>query len=237
VKAQKWMSMIFAGRIFAEIARAEHTSRRRVQVVVDLAMLAPDILDGISNGEQPVGLTSDYLIKSGVPAVWSDQVWVTDITYIKTNEGWLYFCVVIDLFSRRVVGRSTQSRMITDLALQALLMAVWRRKPDERVTVHSDQGSQFTSREWQALLRQHNLEPSMSRRGNCHDDAVAESFFQLLKRERIRQRTYPTRDDARRNVFDYIEMFYNPKRKRTNNGMLSPVEFETRQQKLIEAGV
>ena len=95
--------MIFAGRIFAEIARAEHTSRRRVQVVVDLAMLAPDILDGISNGEQPVGLTSDYLIKSGVPAVWSDQVWVTDITYIKTNEGWLYFCVVIDLFSRRVV--------------------------------------------------------------------------------------------------------------------------------------
>jgi len=173
---------------------------------------------------------------AGIPAPILAK-WGHDITYIKTNEGWLYFCVVIDLFSRRVVGRSTQSRMITDLALQALLMAVWRRKPDERVTVHSDQGSQFTSREWQALLRQHNLEPSMSRRGNCHDDAVAESFFQLLKRERIRQRTYPTRDDARRNVFDYIEMFYNPKRKRTNNGMLSPVEFETRQQKLIEAGV
>ena len=161
-----------------------------------------------------------------------DQFWVTDITYIKTHEGWLYLCVVIDLFSRRVVGWSAQSRMTTDLALQALLMAVWRRKPEGRVTMHSDQGSQFTSREWQTFLSQHNLEPSMSRRGNCHDNAVAESFFQLLKREWIGRRTYLTRDDARRDVFDYIEMFYNPKRKHTNNGMLSPVDFENRQHNL-----
>ena len=131
-----------------------------------------------------------------------DQVRVTDITDIKIHEGWLYSCVVIDLFSRRVVGWSAQSRMTTELALQALLMAVWRRKADGKVTVHSDQGSQFTSREWQTFLRQHGLKPSMSRRGNCHDNAVAESFFQLLKRERIRRRTYPTRDDARRDVFD-----------------------------------
>ncbi|SMX34615.1 Integrase core domain protein [Actibacterium lipolyticum] len=166
-----------------------------------------------------------------------EQVWVIDITYIKTHEGWLYLCVVIDLFSRRLVGWSVQSRMTTDLALQALLMAVWRRKPGSRVTVHSDQGSQFTSREWQLFLRQHNLAPSMSRRGNCHDNAVAESFFQLLKRERGRRRTYPTRDDARRDMFEYIELFYNPKRKHTNNGMLSPVDFETRQHKLKKAGV
>ncbi len=166
-----------------------------------------------------------------------DQVWVTDITHIKTLEGWLYLCIVLDLFSRRVVGWSAQSRMTTDLALQALLMAVWRRKPKSRVTVHSDQGSQFTSREWQTFLRQHNLEPSMSRRGKCHDNAVAESFFQLLKRERIRRQTYPTREDARRDVFEYIELFYNPKRWHTNNGMLSPVDFEIRQQKLNEAGV
>lgn len=166
-----------------------------------------------------------------------DQFWVTDITYIKTHEGWLYLCVVIDLFSRRVVGWSAQSRMTTDLALQALLMAVWRRKPEGRVTVHSDQGSQFTSREWQTFLSQHDLEPSMSRRGNCHDNAVAESFFQLLKRERIRRRTYLTRNDAKRDVFDYIEMFYNPKCKHTNNGMLSPVDFENRQHKLNQAGV
>lgn len=166
-----------------------------------------------------------------------DKVWVTDITYIKTHEGWLYLAVVIDLFSRRVVGWSAQPRMTTDLALQALLAAVWRRKPRTRVLIHSDQGSQFTSREWQMFLSQHNLEASMSRRGNCHDNAVAESVFQLLKRERIRRHTYPTREAARQDVFEYIEMFYNPKRKHTNNGMLSPVDFEIRQQNLNEAGV
>ena len=127
--------------------------------------------------------------------------------------------------------------MTTDLALQALLAAVWRRKPKARVMVHSDQGSQFTSREWQVFLSQHNLDPRMSRRGNCHDSAVAESFFQLLKRERIRRRSYPTRDAARQDVSEYIEMSYNPKRKRTKNGMLSPVDIETGQQKLNEAGV
>jgi len=169
-----------------------------------------------------------------------DTVWVTDITYIRTHEGWSYLAVVIDLFSRRVVGWSMQSRMTTDLALQALqalLSAVWRRKPKQRVMVHSDQGSQFTGKEWQSFLSKHNLDASMSRRGNCHDNAVAESFFHLLKRERIRRQTYLTRDAARQDVFDYIEMFYNPTRKHTNNGMLSPVDYETKQQRMNEAGV
>ena len=120
--------------------------------------------------------------------------------------------------------------------LQALLMAVWRRKPEQKVLIHSDQGSQFTSMDWAAFLKHHGLEHSMSRRGNCHDNAVAESFFNLLKRERIRRRTYKTRVEARQDVFDYIEMFYNPKRKHARNGMLSPVEFET-QQKLKPEGV
>lgn len=159
-----------------------------------------------------------------------DAVWVTDITYIRTQEGFAYLAVVIDLFSRRVIGWSMQSRQTTDIVLQALLMAVWRRKPKTRVLIHSDQGSQFTSMDWAAFLRHHNIEHSMSRRGNCHDNAVAESFFNLLKRERIRRKTYRTRDEARQDVFDYIEMFYNPKRKHVRNGMLSPVEFE-RQQK------
>lgn len=158
-----------------------------------------------------------------------DQVWVTDITYIKTHEGWLYLCVVLDLYSRRIVGTSMQSRMHMDLVLSALLMAVWRRKPKSTVTIHSDQGSQFTSHEWQAFLAKHNLEASMSRRGNCHDNAVAESFFQLLKRERIRRRTYATRKSARDDIFDYIEFFYNPKRKHGNNKMLSPIDFEKQQ--------
>lgn len=109
-------------------------------------------------------------------------------------------------------------------------MAVWRRRPQNTVLVHSDQGSQFTSREWASFLRHHNLVHSMSRRGNCNDDAVVESFVNLLKRERIRRRTYRTRGEARQDVFDYIEMFYNPTRKHVRNGMLSPVEFEKRHQ-------
>jgi len=165
-----------------------------------------------------------------------DRAWVTDITYIRTQESFAYLAVVIDLYSRRVVGWSMQSRQTTDLVLQALLMAVWRRKPKNRVLIHSDQGSQFTSRDWASFLKHHNLEHSMSRRGNCHDNAVAESFFNLLKRERIRRRNYTTRAEARQDVFDYIEMFYNPRRKHTKNGMLSPVVFE-RQRKTVTEGV
>ncbi|USA60594.1 IS3 family transposase (plasmid) [Qipengyuania citrea] len=165
-----------------------------------------------------------------------DKTWVTDITYIRTQEGFAYLAVVIDLYSRRVVGWSMQNRQTTDLVLQALLMAVWRRKPKGKVLIHSDQGSQFTSIDWASFLKAHNLEHSMSRRGNCHDNAVVESFFNLLKRERVRRRTYRSRDEARQDVFDYIEMFYNPIRKHVRNGMLSPVEFE-RQQMMSTEGV
>jgi putative transposase len=170
----------------------------------------------------------EHRFEASVP----DQIWVTDITYIKTHEDWLYLCVVIDLFSRRVVGWSAQSRMTTDPVLQALMMAVWRRKPDGKVTVHPDQDSQFSCRQWETFLREQSLGPSMSRRGNRHDNAVAESFLQLLERGWMRRRSYATRDEARPDVFDYIEMFYNPKRKHTNNGMLSPFDFESRQHKL-----
>ncbi|WP_134020774.1 IS3 family transposase [Modicisalibacter xianhensis] len=154
--------------------------------------------------------------------------WVTDITYIRTYEGWLYLSVVIDLFSRQVVGWSMKSRMTTDLALDALLAAVWRRKPQGVVMVHSDQGSQFSSTDWQSFLKANQLVGSMSRRGNCHDNAVAESFFQLLKRERIKRRVYPTREAARSDVFNYIEMFYNPRRRHGTSDDLSPVEYERR---------
>jgi putative transposase len=155
-----------------------------------------------------------------------NTAWVTDITYIRTYEGWLYLAVVIDLFSRSVVGWSMQSRIDRGLVLDALLMAVWRRKPKGEVIVHSDQGSQFSSYDWQDFLREHNLRPSMSRRGNCHDNAVAESFFQLLKRERVRRKIYADREEARRDIFDYIEMFYNPKRRHSYNNSLSPVNYE-----------
>jgi putative transposase len=155
-----------------------------------------------------------------------NEVWVTDITYIRTMEGWLYLAVVLDLFSRQVVGWSMQPRIDRELAIGALLMAVWRRKPEGTVIVHSDQDSQFTSHDWQSFLKAHNLRSSMSRRGNCHDNAVAESFFQLLKRERIRRKTYNTRDDARQDVFNYIELFYNQRRRHGHSNGLSPVNFE-----------
>jgi putative transposase len=158
-----------------------------------------------------------------------NEAWVTDITYIRTLEGWLYLAVVLDLFSRQVVGWSMKPRIDRELAIGALLMAVWRRKPEGEVTVHSDQGSQFSSHDWQSFLASHNLKPSMSRRGNCHDNAVAESFFQLLKRERVRRKTYATREDARADIFDYIEFFYNPTRRHGYNNGLSPMDYEKQQ--------
>ncbi|WP_127348433.1 IS3 family transposase [Enterobacter hormaechei] len=155
-----------------------------------------------------------------------DERWVTDITYIRTHEGWLYLAVVVDLFSRKIIGWSMQSRMTKDIVLNALLMAVWRRNPEKQVLVHSDQGSQYTSHEWQSFLKSHGLEGSMSRRGNCHDNAVAESFFQLLKRERIKKKIYGTREEARSDIFDYIEMFYNSKGRHGSSEQMSPTEYE-----------
>ena len=149
---------------------------------------------------------------------------VTDITYIRTHEGWLFLAVVLDLFSRQVVGWAMNSTQHTDIVLQALLAAVWRRKPAPGLVLHSDQGSQFTSEAWRSFLAAHDIVCSMSRRGNCHENAVAESFFQLLKRERIKRKIYASRDDARADVFDYIEMFYNPRRRHSSNGGLSPVD-------------
>lgn len=155
-----------------------------------------------------------------------DTHWVTDITYVRTHEGWLYLAVVLDLFSRQVVGWAMQERMPTELVLQALTMAVWRRQPRPGLVLHSDQGTQFTSGDWQSFLRAHGIVCSMSRRGNCHDNAVAESFFQLLKRERIRRKIYLTRADARSDLFDYIEVFYNQKRRHGASGGMAPIEYE-----------
>jgi len=155
-----------------------------------------------------------------------DKVWVTDITYIRTYEGWLYLAVVMDLYSRMVIGWSMKPHLNRDLVLDALLMAVWRRKPKSQVIVHSDQGSQYGSDDWMRFCRDNRLLPSMSRRGNCFDNAVAESFFSSLKKERIRRKIYLTRDNARADIFDYMEMFYNRNRRHSHLGQMSPVRFE-----------
>ena len=156
----------------------------------------------------------------------ADRAWVTDITYIRTWQGWLYLAVVMDLYSRKIVGWSMKPTLERELVLDALLMASWRRKPQQKVLIHSDQGSQYGSDDWLRFCSSNNLDPSMSRRGNCWDNAVAESFFSSLKKERIKKRIYKTRDLARTDIFDYIEMFYNRTRRHSHIGGVSPEAFE-----------
>ena len=155
-----------------------------------------------------------------------DTAWVSDITYIKTNEGWLYLAVVLDLFSRKVIGWSMQQTMTSDIVIKALLMAVWRRPEATQVIVHSDQGSQYASGDYLDFLAAHNLIPSMSRRGHCLDNAVAESFFHSLKTERVKRKVYATRSEAKADLFDYIEVFYNRTRLHSHLGHVSPDEYE-----------
>ena len=156
-----------------------------------------------------------------------DAAWVTDITYIRTWQGWLYLAVIVDLYSRKIIGWSMKPTLAREIVLDALMMAIWRRRPKSTVIVHSDQGSQYGSDDWLRFLKANNLEPSMSRRGNCWDNAVAESFFSSLKKERIKKRIYKTRDLARADVFDYIEMFYNRTRRHSHLGGVSPEAFES----------
>jgi len=158
--------------------------------------------------------------------------WVADFTYLWTAEGWLYIAAVVDLFSRRVIGWSMQATMTAQLVTDALMMAMWRRGKPAAVLHHSDRGSQYTSEPFQRLLADQGLSCSMSRSGNCWDNAAMESFFSSLKTERTANKTYRTRDQAKAEVFDYIERFYNPRRRHSTLGYLSPMEFE-RQAELV----
>ena len=165
-----------------------------------------------SSSTRPSGV-SNHLARDFL-AAQPNRKWVTDITYIRTAEGWLYLCVVLDLFSRLVVGWSMSVRQDRALVLRAVLMALWQREDHELVILHSDRGTQFTSDEYQQFLAGHNLTCSMSAVGSCADNAAAESFFGLLKRDRVHRRHYATRDEARTDVFDYIERFHNPRMQR-----------------------
>jgi Transposase and inactivated derivatives len=152
--------------------------------------------------------------------------WIADFTYVWTTEGWLYVAAVVDLFSRRVVGWSMSATMTAQLVTDALMMAIWRRGKPDALLHHSDQGSQYTSEHFQRLMADNGVTCSMSRSGNVWDNAAMESFFSTLKTERTARKTYRTRDQAKADVFDYIERFYNPKRRHSTLGYLSPVEFE-----------
>lgn len=155
-----------------------------------------------------------------------DRVWVGDITYIHTRRGTLFLAVVIDLYSRQVVGWSMSNKQDRHLAKDALLMAVEARKPKLGLIHHTDQGIQYRSNEYQAILKAYDMIPSMSRKGNCHDNAVAESFFSHLKNELIYHKSFADRDEARSAIFDYIEVFYNRQRLHQTLNYKTPVEYE-----------
>ncbi len=155
-----------------------------------------------------------------------NKIWVTDITYIWTREGWLYLAAILDLFSRRVVGWSLDSHIDRSLALDALAMALKTRHPEPGLLHHSDRGVQYASVEYQSQLRDHDILCSMSRKGDCWDNAVAESFFSTLKAELVHRTDYVSRSQARASVFEYIEAFYNGRRRHSALGYVSPVEHE-----------
>ena len=159
-----------------------------------------------------------------------NTAWVTDITYIWTLEGWLYLVVILDLFSRRVVGWSLSERITRKLALDALTMALARRQPPRGLIHHSDRGSQYASGDYRRALTANGIVCSMSRRGDCWDNAVAESFFSTIKVELVYENDWATRQEARAAVFEYLEVFYNGARRHSSLGYLSPVAFERRHQ-------
>ena len=155
-----------------------------------------------------------------------DHTWVGDITYVLTNEGWLYLAVLLDLFNREVVGWSTSSRITRQLAIDALQMALDRRNPGKGLLHHTDQGSQYASTDYQNSLKEHDMICSMSRKGNCYDNAVAESFFGSLKSEWINHNRYLSRSEATQSIFYYIEIFYNRKRRHSSIYYVTPQEYE-----------
>lgn len=156
----------------------------------------------------------------------SDKYYVGDITYIATKQGWLYLAVVIDLYSRRVVGWSMANHMRASLVNDALLMAIWTRKPEKGLVWHSDRGSQYASSSHRELLAEHGIIQSMSRKGNCWDNAVSESFFHSLKTELVHHCHFDSQEEAKKAIFDYIEIFYNRQRLHSANDYLSPDDYE-----------
>ncbi len=169
---------------------------------------------------------SPNLVNRNFSTEFINQYWVSDITYIDTMEGWLYLCSIIDLFSRRVVGWSMESHLRAKLAIDALDMAVMHRNPAEGLIFHSDRGIQYASEAFRNKLESYEMIQSMSRKGNCWDNAPAESFFSTLKMEEVYRRKYRTREEARKSIFEYIEVFYNRQRSHSFLDYTSPVKYE-----------
>jgi len=220
-----------APRVFLDLREAGETcSKHRVARLMRERHLRA--LHGYRTRRIAVGKPSaliSNLLKRQFTVTRRNKVWVTDITYIRTWQGWLYLAVVMDLFSRKIVGWATGPTIHRELVLDAVLMAVRRRRP-RGVLIHSDQGTQYGSDAWRRFCRSNRLEPSMSRKGNCWDNAVAESFFSSLKKERIKKQIDKNRELATKDVADYIDAFYNRTRRHSHLGGVSPEQFEAAHQ-------
>jgi transposase InsO family protein len=205
----------FVGRKrVARLMRAAHLyckTKRRFKVTTN------------SNHNKPI---SPNLLQRQFKVSKPDQYWVGDITYIPTSKGWLYLATVIDLYSRQVVGWSMSNRMQATLVNDALLMAIWKRKPAKGLIWHTDRGSQYASKSHREVLKDHHIIQSMSRKGDCWDNAVAESFFHTLKTELTHHQKFKDREEAKHVIFEYIEVFYNRIRIHSANNYMSPVDFE-----------
>ena len=216
-------------RIRAELREAGYAhGRHRVARLMREAGLkgCPRRRYKVTTERDPVHPVAPNLIRQDFTAKAPNQRWAADTTYIATHRGWLYLAVVMDLYSRRIVGWSMNRLHSRHLVIDALKMATDSRQPESELIHHSDRGCQYTSEDFRNALDRHGIQPSMSGRGNCYDNAVVESFFGLLKRECVNRCRYRTHDEARRDLFDYIECFYNRKRRHGYLGNISPAAFE-----------
>ena len=219
--ARRIQKDIAADGVFSGLHRIERLMRlQALKARPRRRRLPPDL------GDRPLGSIAPNVLDRGFEASEPNRKWIADFTYVWTAEGWLYVAAVIDLFSRRVVGWSMSAGMTAQLVTDALVMAIWRRGKPDALLHHSDRGSQYSSEQFQRLMADNGVVCSMSRSGNVWDNAAMESFFSSLKTERTARKLYRTRDEARADVFDYIERFYNPKRRHSKIGYLSPIEFE-----------
>jgi putative transposase len=219
-----------APRVHAELRMAHgiRVGRKRVERLMRQAGLSGLVPKrrGRTTIRVPGVRVADDLVGRQFRPKAPNVLWVADITYLRTWEGWLYLAAVQDAFSRRIVGWSMADHMRSDLVVDALNMAVARRRPEAGLIHHSDQGSQFVSLAFGQAAGKAGIARSMGSRGDCYDNAVAESFFATLKKELIHRRSWPDRDELRREVFDYVEIFYNATRRHSTLGMLSPVRYE-----------
>jgi putative transposase len=216
-------------RIHAElVAGGEVCSRKRVSRLMKKEGLQAKMKKRfkVTTKVDAKAKAAPNLLQKDFAADKPNQRWVADITYIATREGWLYVSAILDLFSRRIVGLAMSDRISTDLVLAALHQAITHRQPKAGLMHHSDKGCQYTSHDFQKMLKMHGIVPSMSGTGNCYDNAAMESFFHSLKTEHVYFEHYNTREEAKSSIFEYVEVFYNRKRRHSTLGYLPPISFE-----------